>query len=70
MGRQDRRRGVSQLCDPGQTFNRLRREYAGMAKSDVRRLNDRKRENFRLKRLLAHRDLEIDVVKNLVGRRV
>lgn len=41
-----------------------------MAKSDVRRLNDRKRENFRLKRLLAHRDLEIDVVKNLVGRRV
>lgn len=41
-----------------------------MAEKDVRRLRGLDRENARLKRLLAERDLEIDVLKEFLGKSV
>jgi len=58
-----RSHGVSE-----QTFYRWRHKYAGMAKQEVRRLRDLERENTRLKRLVVERDLEIDVLKEFLGK--
>jgi putative transposase len=63
IGELCRSHGVSE-----QTFYRWRNKFAGMAVKDVRRLRDLNRENARLKRLLAERDLEIDVLKEFVGK--
>jgi putative transposase len=51
-----------------QTYYRWRRKYAGMAEQDLRRLRELQRENSRLKRLVAERDLEIDVLKEFLGK--
>jgi putative transposase len=51
------------------TFYAWRRRYEGMAESEVRRLRDLEKENGRLKRLLAERDVELDVMKELLGKR-
>ena len=40
-----------------------------MAEPDVRRLKELEKENARLKRLLAERDLEIDVVKEFLQKK-
>jgi putative transposase len=40
-----------------------------MAESDVRRLRELEKENGRLKRLLAERDLELDVVKEFLQKK-
>ncbi len=39
-----------------------------MDNSDVRRLKELEKENSRLKRLLAERDLEIDVMKGVLKK--
>lgn len=48
-----------------------RKKYGGMETTDVRRLPELERENSRLKRIVAERDLEIDDegarLKKLVG---
>jgi putative transposase len=36
--------------------------------SEVRRLKDLEKENARLKRLLAERDVEIDVMKDVLSK--
>lgn len=51
------------------TFYTWRRRYEGMAESEVKRLRDLEKENVRLKRLLAERDVELDVMKELLGKR-
>ena len=51
-----------------QTFYRWRRKYGGLSVSEARRLKDLKKENSRLKRLLAERDVEIDVMKDLLSK--
>ena len=63
IGELCRKHGVSE-----QTFYRWRRKYGGLSVSEARRLKDLKKENFRLKRLLAERDVEIDVMKDLLSR--
>lgn len=63
VGELCRGHGVSE-----QTFYRWRRKYGGMAEKDVRRLRELDRENARLKRLLAERDLEIDALRELLGK--
>jgi len=63
VGELCRGHGVSE-----QTFYRWRRKYGGMAENDVRRLRELDRENARLKRLLAERDLEIDALRELLGK--
>jgi len=63
IGELCRKHGVSQ-----QTFYRWRRKYGGLSMSEARRLKDLKKENSRLKRLLAERDVEIDVMKDLLSK--
>ena len=58
-----RKHGVSE-----QTFYRWRRKYGGLSVSEARLLKDLKKENSRLKRLLAERDVEIDVMKELLSK--
>ena len=51
------------------TFYVWRRKYGSMAESEVRRLRELEKENARLKRLLAERDVEIDVMKELIQKK-
>jgi len=63
IGELCRKHGVSE-----QSFYRWRRKYGGLSVSEARRLKDLEKENARLKRLLAERDVEIDVMKDLVSK--
>lgn len=47
-----------------------KRKYGSMAEPDVERLKELEKENARLKRLLAERDLEVDVTKEFLGKKV
>jgi putative transposase len=49
-----------------QTLYRWKRKYGDMTTSEVKRLRELEAENARLKRLLAERDLEIDVIKDVL----
>jgi len=40
-----------------------------MSVPDVRRLRELEKENSRLKRIVAERDLEIDVMKELLSKK-
>lgn len=46
------------------TFYRWRAKYGGLELSDAVRLKDGERENARLKKVLAERDLEIEIMKD------
>ncbi len=48
-----------------QTLYRWRQKFGGMEAGDAARLKDLERENARLKKLLAERDLEIEVMKEI-----
>jgi putative transposase len=50
------------------TFYRWRRQFGGLPVKEVVRLRELERENARLKRLLAERDLEVDVLKEAVRK--
>jgi putative transposase len=50
------------------TFYRWRRTYGGLTVNEAARLKELERENSRLKRLLAERDLEVDALKDLLGK--
>jgi putative transposase len=63
IGEWCRQHGVSE-----QTFYRWRRKYGGLSVSEARGLRDLKKENARLKRLLAERDVEIDVMKDMLSK--
>jgi putative transposase len=52
-----------------QTLYRWRNRFAGMEVSDVRELKRLKDENARLKKLLAERDLEVDVMKEMQAKK-
>jgi len=51
------------------TFYRWRKVYGGMALAELQRLKDLEKENGRLKRLLAERLLEIDLLKELLEKK-
>ncbi len=59
-----RKHGVSE-----QSIYRWRNKYAGMETSDVRELKRVKDENMRLKKLLAERDLEVEVMKEIQAKK-
>lgn len=63
IGELCRKHGVSE-----QTFYRWRSKYGGMSVNEARRLKELEKENARLKRLLAERDLEVDVMKELLSK--
>jgi putative transposase len=51
------------------TFYRWRRAYGGMAVNEAQRLKELEKENGRLKRLLAERVLELDLLKELLQKK-
>ena len=63
---------IGELCGKHgvseQTFCRWRRKYGGLSVSEARRLKDLEKEKSRLRRLLAERDVEIDVMKDLLSK--
>ena len=52
-----------------QTMYRWRKRFAGMEVSDVRELKRLQDENARLKKLLAERDLEVEVMKEIQAKK-
>jgi putative transposase len=59
-----RRYGVSR-----ETFYRWRRKYGGMSESDAARLKRLERENAQLKMLVAERDIELEVMREVVRKK-
>lgn len=59
-----RQHGVSEP-----TIYGWRRQYGSMEQTEVRRLRELEKENARLKRLLAERDVEIDVIKEFLKKK-
>ncbi len=51
------------------TFYRWRKQFGGMTVTDAQRLKELVKENARLKRLLAERDLEVDALKALLAKK-
>ena len=51
------------------TFYRWRSRFGGMNVSEAARVRELEKENARLKRLLAERDLEVDVMKELLAKK-
>ena len=58
-----RRHGISE-----QTIYTWRKRFGGFQASDVRRLKHLAAENARLKKLVAERDLEIEVMKEVAAK--
>lgn len=58
-----RKYGISEF-----TFYRWRRKDPGLSISEARRLRELEKENQRLKRLLAQRDLEIDAIQEVLRK--
>lgn len=54
-------RGISE-----QTWYRWKKKFGQMEVPDVRRLRELEKENVRLKRIVAERDLEIDAMKEVL----
>jgi putative transposase len=59
-----RQHGISET-----TFYTWRKKYGGVDVTAVKRLRELEHENARLKRLLAERDLEVDVLKEVLGKK-
>jgi putative transposase len=59
-----RKHGVSE-----QSFYRWRQRFGGMNVPDAVRLRELERENLRLKKLVAERDLEIEVMKEVAAKK-
>jgi putative transposase len=58
-----KRQGVSE-----QTIYTWRKRFGGFEVNDVRRLRQLEAENARLKKLVAERDLEIEVMKEVASK--
>ena len=52
-----------------QTIYTWRKHFGGLAPADVKRLKALETENARLKKLLAERDLDIEVLKDINRRK-
>ncbi len=47
------------------TYHRWRNQFGGMKADDAKRLKDLERENSRLKRIVADKELEIDALREI-----
>ena len=61
IGQSVRELGISEW-----TYYRWRKQYAGMNTQDAKKLKDLEKENARLKKLLAEKDLDIDMLKEVI----
>ena len=59
-----KRHGVSE-----QTIYTWRKRFGALQSDDVRRLRSLEAENARLKKLVAERDLEIEVMKEIAAKK-
>ena len=59
-----KRHGISE-----QTIYVWRKRFGGLQSNDVRRLKQLEAENARLKKLVAERDLEIEVMKEINAKK-
>jgi putative transposase len=59
-----RRHGITDT-----TFQRWRRKYGGLQVSEAKRLRALEEENRQLKRLVAEQALNLQVVKDLLGKK-
>lgn len=66
-------RSIGDLCRAHNiaeaTFYRWKRRFGGLDVSEAQRLRELEKENARLKRLLAERDLEVDLMKELLSKK-
>jgi putative transposase len=46
-----------------------RKKYGGVDVAAIKRLRELEQENARLKRILAERDLEVDVLKEVLAKK-
>ncbi len=51
------------------TFYRWRTRFGGMNVNEAARVRELEKENARLKRLLAERDLEVDIIKEFLQKK-
>ena len=51
------------------TFYRWRKQFGGLTVAEAQRLKELEKENARLKRLLAERDLEVDALQELLAKK-
>lgn len=51
------------------TFYKWRKKYGGVDVAAIKRLRELEQENVRLKRILAERDLEVDVLKEVLAKK-
>jgi transposase-like protein len=47
------------------TYHRWRNQYGGMKADDTKRLKELERENARLRRIVADKELEIDALREI-----
>lgn len=47
------------------TFHRWRNRYGGMSSQEAKRLKELEKENARLKKLVAEKELDIDILKEV-----
>jgi len=47
------------------TFHRWKARYSGLSSQEARRLKELEKENARLKKLLAEKELDIDMLKEM-----
>jgi putative transposase len=47
------------------TYHRWKNRYGGMSSSEAKRLKELENENARLKKLLAEKELDIDILKEV-----
>lgn len=59
-----RRHGISR-----ETFYRWRKKYGGLEVNDARRMRELEDENRRLKKVIADQALNIDVLKEVLGKK-
>jgi putative transposase len=63
-------RQVSRVLEVSeQTYYRWRREYGGLNKTQARRLRELKKENSRLKRLVADLSLDNAILKEVLSKK-
>ena len=64
IGEVAKRHGVSE-----QSIYTWRKRFGAMDANEVKRLRELEQENARLKKLLAERDLELDVIKEIAAKK-
>ena len=64
VGEVAKKHGVSE-----QSIYTWRKRFGAMDANDVKRLRELEQENTRLKRLVAERDLELDVMKEIAAKK-